>query len=72
MTDFQVMDKNFKWPQVWRSSLGLDHKFDRITLLLLTCHTIRYQWSACSKWGLKKVLVGTDGRLIYTAANKGI
>jgi hypothetical protein len=24
---FQIMDKDFKWPQVWRTSLGIDHKF---------------------------------------------
>jgi hypothetical protein len=22
------MDKDFKWPQVWRTSLGIDHKFE--------------------------------------------
>jgi hypothetical protein len=25
---FQIMDKDFKWPQVWRTSLGIDHKFE--------------------------------------------
>src|SRR3970040_3089862 len=25
---FQIMDKDFKWPQVWRTSLGVDHRFD--------------------------------------------
>jgi hypothetical protein len=24
---FQIMDKDFKWP-VWRTSLGIDHKFE--------------------------------------------
>jgi hypothetical protein len=22
------MDKDFKWPQVWRTSLEIDHKFE--------------------------------------------
>jgi hypothetical protein len=25
---YQVVDPNFKFPQVWRTSLGYDHKFD--------------------------------------------
>jgi hypothetical protein len=38
---FQIMDKDFKWPQVWRTSLGIDHKFENNYIATLDMFTIK-------------------------------
>ena len=72
---FQIMDKNFKWPQVWRSSLGLDHKFDNDYIVTLDMsYNKDINGVHVQNWGLKAptgTLNGADGRLIYKAADKG-
>jgi hypothetical protein len=72
---FQVMDKNFKWPQVWRSSLGLDHKFDNDYIVTVDMsYNKDINGVHVQNWGLKAptgTLAGTDGRVIYNSADKG-
>ena len=72
---FQIVDKDFQWPKVWKSSLGIDHKhksgfvgsFDfSYTKDLIAAHV--------QNWGLKKPtgnLVGVDSRPYYLATDKG-
>jgi hypothetical protein len=70
---FEIMDPNYKWPQVWRTSLGYDHRFksNYIVTVDLSCNkdinAVHVQ-----NWGLKPptgTLAGVDNRLIYTAAD---
>ena len=72
---FQIMDKDFKWPQVWRTSLGLDHKFDNDYIVTLDMsYNKDINGVHVQNWGLKAptgTLNGADGRLIYRAADKG-
>ncbi|MFT5963374.1 MAG: outer membrane receptor protein involved in Fe transport [Flavobacterium sp.] len=72
---FQIMDKNFKWPQVWRSSLGLDHKFDNDYIMTVDMsYNKDINGVHVQNWGLKPptgILNGADSRAIYLAADKG-
>jgi outer membrane receptor protein involved in Fe transport len=71
---FQIMDKNFKWPQVWRSSLGLDHKFENNYIATLDMsYNKDINGVHVQNWGLstpKAVLAGADNRAIYLDSNK--
>lgn len=71
---FQIMDPDFKWPQVWRTSLGLDHKFENNYIATVD---ISYNKDIngvhVQNWGLKTpsgTLVGVDNREIYNATDK--
>ena len=71
---FQIMDPDFKWPQVWRTSLGLDHKFENNYIATVD---ISYNKDIngvhVQNWGLKTpsgTLVGVDNRVIYNASDK--
>lgn len=72
---FQIMDKNFKWPQVWRTSLGLDHRFDNDYIVTLDMsYNKDINGVHVQNWGLKAptgTLTGADNRAIYLAADKG-
>jgi hypothetical protein len=72
---YQVVDKNFKFPQVFRASLGLDHKFENNIIFTgdlaynKDINAIHVQ-----NWGLRKptfALTGADNRAIYGAGNFG-
>ncbi|WP_310555437.1 TonB-dependent receptor domain-containing protein [Flavobacterium sp.] len=71
----QIMDKNFKWPQVWRTSLGFDHKFENnIVLTADLSYNQDINGVHVQNWGLKAptgTLSGIDNRLIYNASDKG-
>ncbi|MBC5839246.1 TonB-dependent receptor [Flavobacterium muglaense] len=72
---FQIMDKDFKWPQVWRTSLGLDHKFknDYIATLDMS-YNKDINGVHVQNWGLiapTGTLVGADNRAIYNGSDKG-
>jgi len=73
---FQIVDKDFNWPKVWKSSIGIDHKhksgfvgsFDfSYTKDLVAAHV--------QNWGLRKpgatLEGGPDKRPIYLDSNKG-
>ncbi|OXA91148.1 TonB-dependent receptor [Flavobacterium hercynium] len=72
---FQIMDPNYKWPQVWRTSLGYDHKFENNYIVTVdVSYNKDINAVHVQNWGLKSptgVLGGVDNRVIYTAADKG-
>ncbi len=72
---FQIMDKDFKWPQVFRTSFGLDHKFKNDYIITVDMsYNKDINGVHVQNWGLKTptgVLAGTDNRAIYVASNKG-
>ena len=72
---YQVVDPDFKWPQVWRTNVGADYRFQN-DLVLTTdlSYTKDINGAHVQNWGLN-VPTGTlndgiDGRLIYTDADK--
>ena len=72
---FQIMDKNFKWPQVWRSSLGLDHRFENNYIATFDMsYNKDINGVHVQNWGLRTPsgsLTGVDNRAIYNATDKG-
>jgi hypothetical protein len=72
---FQIMDPNYKWPQVWRTSLGYDHKFESNYVLTVdVSYNKDINGVHVQNWGLKDptgTLGGVDNRLIYNATDKG-
>ena len=72
---FQIMDKNFQWPQVWRTSLGFDNKFESNVIITADMSFNKdINGVHVQNWGLKAptgILSGVDNRLIYTASDKG-
>ena len=72
---FQIMDKDFKWPQVWRTSLGLDHKFESNYIATIdVSYNKDINGVHVQNWGLIKPtgnLVSVDNRAIYTTTDKG-
>jgi len=72
---FQIVDPDFKFPQVWRTNIGLDYKFENG---LIASSDISYtedlNAAHVQNWGLKEptgTLEGVDSRAIYRAADKG-
>ncbi len=72
---YQVVDPDFKFPQVWRNSLGLDYKLQDGTVLTTDLsYTKDINGAHVQNWGLglpTGSLQGVDNRPIYTAADKG-
>jgi hypothetical protein len=72
---FQIMDKDFKWPQVWRTSLGIDHKFKNNYIATLDMsYNKDINGVHVQNWGLKTPsgnLRGNDQRAIYLDTDKG-
>ena len=76
-TDFffyQVVDPEFQWPQVWRTNVGLDKRFDNgIILTADLAYTKDVNAAHVQNWGLgapSATLNGVDNRAIYTNADK--
>ncbi|WP_456377194.1 TonB-dependent receptor [Lutibacter sp.] len=71
---YQVVDPDFKFPQVWRNSLGLDYKLENGTILTTDLsYTKDINGAHVQNWGLKNptgTLQGVDNRPIYTIADK--
>ena len=72
---FQIVDPDFKFPQVWRSNLGVDYKFDN-GLIASTdiSYTEDINAAHVQNWGLKEpsqTLAGVDSRAVYAEADKG-
>ncbi|MBS7253407.1 TonB-dependent receptor [Flavobacterium branchiicola] len=71
----QIMDPDYKWPQVWRTSLGYDHRFEGNYIVTLDLsYNKDINAVHVQNWGLKPptgTLAGVDDRLIYTAADHG-
>lgn len=72
---YQVVDNNFKFPQVWRTSLGIDKKFENnIVLTVDASYNKDLNAVHVQDWGLKKPtsnLSGVDKRLIYGSTDFG-
>lgn len=72
---YQMVDKNFKFPQVWRSSLGFDHKFkNNVILTVDMSYNKDINAIHVQNWGLKKPtasLVGVDKRPVYGTNDYG-
>lgn len=72
---YQVVDPDFKFPQVWRTSLGVDYKFENG--LILTgdiSYTKDINAAHVQNWGLDTPtgsLQGVDNRPVYNDSDKG-
>ena len=73
---YQVVDPDFKWPQVWRTNIGIDHRFENgITATADVSYTKDINGAHVQNWGLRNP-TGTlnapgDDRPVYLAADKG-
>ena len=69
---YQVVDPNFKWPQVWRTNIGADYRFDNgLVLTSDLSYTKDINGAHVQNWGLKtpsSSLVGVDNRPVYNNA----
>jgi len=74
---YNATDKNFKWPQVWRTNLGTDFKFDRgpiFSVDLAYTKDVKGMMVRNYKLGIPTGVLNSgtnDKRNIYTAANQG-
>ncbi|WP_036385482.1 carboxypeptidase regulatory-like domain-containing protein [Muricauda sp. MAR_2010_75] len=68
---YQVVDPNFKWPQVWRSSLGADYRMENgIIITTDLSYSKDVNGPHVQNWGLlppSETLQGVDNRPIYAA-----
>jgi len=76
-TDFffyQVVDPDFKFPQVWRTNIGVDKAFDNgLVLTTDISYTKDINAAHVQNWGLdtpSSNLEGVDGRAVYTNDDK--
>ncbi|WP_103866355.1 carboxypeptidase regulatory-like domain-containing protein [Aquimarina sp. I32.4] len=73
---FQLVDPDFKFPQVWRSSFGVDYKLNNgIILTGDFAYTEDINGVHVQNWGLRtptESLSGVDNRLIYGDTDKGV
>jgi|TARA_B110000259_G_scaffold177508_1_gene214762 hypothetical protein len=72
---YQVVDPNFKFPQVWRTSFGVDMQLKDGTILTTDVfYTKDINGAHVQNWGLSNptgTLGGVDNRPIYNDADKG-
>ncbi|NQV78687.1 MAG: TonB-dependent receptor, partial [Lutibacter sp.] len=72
---YQVVDPEFKFPQVWRNSLGLDYKLHDGTILTTDLsYTKDINGAHVQNWGLglpTGSLQGVDNRPIYKSSDVG-
>lgn len=70
---YQAVDPDFKWPQVWRTSLGVDHKLENgIIASVDLSYTKDINGAHVQNWGLAAEPSATlnapgDNRAFYTA-----
>lgn len=73
---YQVVDPDFKWPQVWRTNIGVDHRFDNgIIATTDISYTKDINGAHVQNWGLRNPS-GTlnapgDDRPTYLDGDKG-
>ena len=71
---YQMVDPDYKFPQVWRTNLGLDHKYDNGLILTAdVSYTKDMNGAQVQNWGLttpSATLAGVDNRPYYTEADK--
>ncbi len=73
---YEAIAPDFEWPRVWKSSLGVDKKFDNGFITTLDFSYNKDQKSAhVQNWGLKApsgtLTSSVDHRPVYTAADIG-
>lgn len=72
---YQVVDEDFKFPQVWRTSLGYDHKFENDYIVTVDMsYNKDLNGVHIQNWGLKRPtsqLTGADNRAIYGSSDYG-
>lgn len=72
---YEVVNNDFKFPQVWRTSLGIDHKFENDYILTVDMsYNKDINAVHVQDWGLKtptSQLNGVDNRPIYGANDYG-
>ncbi len=72
---YQVVDPDFEWPRVWKSSLGIDKKFEgNLTITTDFSYTKDLKAAHVQNWGLKQptgTLQGVDNRPVYLDSDKG-
>lgn len=72
---YEVIDPDFEWPRVWKSSLGIDTKFANDYIFSVDASfTDDIKSAHVQNWSLKDptgTLAGVDERPIYTAADYG-
>ena len=72
---YQVVDPDFKFPQVWRNSLGLDYQLENgVVLTTDLSYTKDINGAHVQNWGLNEpsgTLNGVDNRPVYLASDKG-
>lgn len=71
---YQVVDPDFKFPQVWRTNVGADYRFNNgVVLTGDVSYTKDLNAVHVQNWGLIEPtanLQGVDNRLIYTATDR--
>ncbi len=71
---YQLVDPDFQWPQVWRTNLGLDKRFDNGVILTAdVSYTKDLNAAHVQNWGLNSpgaTLSGVDNRPRYTNDDK--
>ena len=68
---YQAVDPDYKFPQVWRTNLGTDYKFENGLILTADLsYTKDINGAHVQNWGLTEptgTLAGVDNRAIYTS-----
>ncbi|MEM6515071.1 MAG: carboxypeptidase regulatory-like domain-containing protein [Bacteroidota bacterium] len=71
---YQTVDPDFKWPQVWRTNLGVDHRFENgLTLTADLSYTKDINGAHVQNWALDNpsgTLNGVDNRPIYLPSDR--
>ncbi|MFH4968034.1 carboxypeptidase regulatory-like domain-containing protein [Gaetbulibacter sp. M240] len=73
---FQLVDPDYKWPQVWRTNIGADHRLENgITLTADLSYTKDLNAAHVQNWGLRNPS-GTlnapgDNRPVYLSSDRG-
>ncbi len=73
---YQIVDPDFKWPQVWRTNIGADHRLDNgIILTADVSYTKDINGAHVQNWGLRNPSLTLnapgDNRPIYADSDKG-
>lgn len=74
---YQIVDKEFKFPQVWRTNLGVDYKFENgIVLTGDISYTKDINGAHVQNWGLHKPSKNLNGvgdtRAVYDKSDKSV
>jgi len=72
---YQMVDPDFKWPQVWRTNVGVDYRLKNdLVISSDLSYTKDINGAHVQNWGLKApsgiLNDGIDGRAIYTDADR--